>query len=195
MKTGPLILASASPRRKSILERLGYAFEVVPADVEETVDGRFTPEENAERLARFKAQSVAGRLDHATVIGCDTLVAVGNRIVGKPADEKEAREILSFLSGKTQRVISGLCLIDPDRKAALTGHDVTLVYTRPMTMQEIDEYIETGECFGKAGAYAIQETGDRFIDRLEGSFDNVVGFPSELFHTFMEQLSRRESDD
>lgn len=193
-RLAPLILASASPRRKTILERMGFDFDVVPAEVEETLDASRTPEENAERLARSKAGAVAGRLGRGTVIGCDTIVAVENRIMGKPGSEEEAREILSFLSGKKQRVISGLCLIHPGLGAELVGHDVTLVHTRPMSMQEIDEYIATGECFGKAGAYAIQETGDRFIDGLEGSFDNVVGFPSELFHEFIEQLSRRESD-
>jgi septum formation protein len=185
----PLILASASPRRRKILKRLGLEFKVQPSDLEEDFQQDQSPEENAERLARNKALRVSDRVDKGTVIGCDTLVAVGKILIGKPASAKEAKEVLAFLSGKTQRVISGLCLIHVTTGKTWLGHDTTWVYTRPMSGQEIDAYVGTGECFGKAGAYAIQETGDRFIQRLEGSFDNVVGFPTELFEQSVRDLS------
>lgn len=183
-----IILASASPRRKTILERMGYSFRILVPDIEETIDSTLDPEGNAERLARMKTHAVADSLDTGLVIGCDTIVAVENRILGKPASAEDAFDILSFLSGKTQRVISGICLKDCDTGAERCGHDVTRVFTKPMSKKEIDEYIATGECFGKAGAYAIQETGDRFIERIEGSFDNVVGFPSELFARYFDEL-------
>jgi septum formation protein len=187
----PLILASASPRRRAILRDLGLAFEVRPASIDERLDAGLSPEANAETLARRKARTVAAACATGTVIGCDTLVAVGDTILGKPSSEEEARSILTFLSGRKQRVISGLCLILPRKGIELSGHDVTVVHTLPMSARDIDEYIATGECFDKAGAYAIQETGDRFIERIEGSFDNVVGFPTERFRAFVLQLSAR----
>lgn len=192
-RLSPLILASASPRRKDLLERLGFEFDLRPSRVDELLDAD-TPERNAQRLAGLKARAVVEGLKSGVVIGCDTVVAVESEILGKPADEADARRILSYLSGKVQRVISGLCLIDVRSGIELCGHEVTWVHTRPMSPREIDEYIATGECFGKAGAYAIQETGDRFIDRLEGSFDNVVGFPTELFIRYWNELCQRTKE-
>jgi septum formation protein len=186
---GPLILASASPRRRDILARLGYTFTIRPAEVEEALQDGESPERAAARLARLKARAVADGLGEGVVIGCDTVVAVGETVLGKPDNREEARRILSILSGKVQRVISGLCLIHPATGIEISGHETTKVFTRPMTAKDIEDYIDTGECFGKAGAYAIQETGDRFIERLEGSFDNVVGFPSELFKRLFEALA------
>jgi septum formation protein len=185
----PLILASSSPRRKEILDRMGLRFEIRPARVDETLRSGEKPEASAARLARLKARTVAGLIEAGTVIGCDTVVAVGDRIMGKPASREDARRILSALSGRTQRVITGLCLVHGPRGLEISGYDVTRIYTKPMSDEDIEAYIETGECFGKAGAYAIQETGDRFVDRLEGSFDNVVGFPSELFQAFLKAMT------
>lgn len=190
----PLVLASVSPRRQEILEGLGLAFEVIPSGIEEPVSAGRSPEENAQELARLKARTVAARVDQGTVIGCDTLVAVENEILGKPASPQDAKRILSLLSGKTQKVISGLCLIHLPTDHELCGHEVTTLFTKPMSKRDIDEYVATGEGLDKAGAYAIQETGDRFIERLEGSFDNVVGFPTELFTRFMDRLLRRIED-
>ena len=193
----PLVLASASPRRRRILDALGLPFIVHPADVEEGVDPAIPPEANAEILARRKACAVSGMRREGTVIGCDTLVSAEGVILGKPSSAGDARRILSFLSGKVQCVISGLCLIHVPTGRMLCDHAVTRLWTRPMSAEEIDAYVATGECFGKAGAYAIQETGDRFIERMEGSFHNVVGFPTELFLCLMETLSRsvRNEDD
>lgn len=199
----PLILASASPRRRDILTRLGLRFEVKPSDVEEpdlappdsddfTAAGAgLSPADLAENLAALKARRVAEQCDGGTVIGSDTVVAVGSAVLGKPGSQEDARRILSFLSGKTQEVISGLCIIHRPSGIELSGHDVTRIWTRHMTAGDIEEYIATGECFGKAGAYAIQETGDRFVERIEGSFDNVVGFPTELFETMMAEMESR----
>ena len=190
----PLILASASPRRREILERMKCSFKVMPSSMEETVFAGLSPEDNAEELSKGKARAVAARLDRGTVVGCDTLVAVDKKILGKPASPEEAKRILTFLSGKMQKVISGLCLIHVKTGIELTGHEVTKVYTRPMSRRDVEDYVATGEGIDKAGAYAIQETGDRFIERLEGSFDNVVGFPTELFERLISILSDRLRD-
>ena len=191
----PLILASASPRRKAILERLGLEFDLRPFDVDETIHPGDTPETAAERLARRKAAAAAEVVTKGTIIGCDTLVAVKDTILGKPEDEGDAKRMLTFLSGKTQRVISGLALIHRSTGIELSGYASTTLYTRAMSSADIEAYVATGECFGKAGAYAIQETGDRFIERLEGSYDNVVGFPTELFLDSMAELERKIAHD
>lgn len=200
----PLVLASASPRRRDILLRLGLDFEVCPSSVEEDAallhsgGGEAAgPARAAEHLAILKARAVAADRPVGTIIGSDTVVAVGETMLGKPASREDAHRILSFLSGKTQEVISGICLIHGPTGVEISGFDVTRVFTKPMTGMEIEEYIATGECFGKAGAYAIQETGDRFVERIEGSFDTVVGFPTELFLTLMEDLAEkvREKQD
>ena len=193
----PLILASASPRRRRILERLGLRFEVRPVDLDEAAalaGDRPAPADAAERLAVLKARAAARSGGPGTYIGSDTVVAVGDRMLGKPSSPEEARRILGFLSGKVQEVISGLCLIHRPSGIELRGREVTRIHTRPMSRSEIEEYVATGECFGKAGAYAIQETGDRFVARLEGSFDNVVGFPTELFLDRLSELDARVRD-
>lgn len=188
----PIILASASPRRRNILSALGVDFEIRPAPVDEPdPSGLGDPRAAARELACWKARRVARSLTVGTVIGSDTIVAVGETILGKPASADDARRILSFLSGKVQDVISGLCVVHKPSGIELSGFDRTRIYTKPMTLDEIDAYVATGECFGKAGAYAIQETGDRFVERVEGSFDNVVGFPTELFVQTFEELGRK----
>jgi len=187
-KLEPLILASASPRRRDILRRLGLSFEIRPSQVDEQEIPSEEPAALAERLSVSKARQVAQGVSRGTVIGSDTVVAVGRCSLGKPESARDACRILAYLSGKEQQVISGLCLIHRPTEIMLTGHDVTRVFTRPMSTRQIEDYVATGECFGKAGAYAIQETGDRFVDRIEGSFDNVVGFPTELFVTLILEL-------
>jgi len=188
----PVILASASPRRRNILSTLGVDFEIRPVTIDEPdPTGLGEPSAAARELACWKARHVARSLKEGTVIGSDTIVAVGETILGKPASAGDARRILSFLSGKVQDVISGLCLVHKPTGVELSGFDRTRIYTKPMTLDEIDAYVATGECFGKAGAYAIQETGDRFVERIEGSFDNVVGFPTELFLETFEELGRK----
>jgi len=188
----PLVLASASPRRRDILERLGLTFRVRPASNDEPEAAALgEPCAAARELACWKARNVAESIDAGTIIGSDTIVAVGKTILGKPASADDARQILAFLSGKVQDVISGLCLVHKPTGIELSGFDRTRIYTKPMTGGEIDAYVATGECFGKAGAYAIQETGDRFVEQIEGSFDNVVGFPTELFVSTVEELARK----
>lgn len=201
--TSRLVLASASPQRRKILVDAGYGFDSVdPGEVENAIASAPTPEALAIAKARAKAMEVAAQLDApfpATVVGVDTLVALGDDVIGKPLDRFDAKGILSRLSGSRHQVISGLCLWPVTEK---TEHGfvprgepklaaaTTWVTMRSMSEEEIDAYIATGQSDGKAGAYAIQESGDRFVAALEGSFLNVVGFPIEIFRELLPQCIR-----
>ncbi len=177
----PLVLASASERRSAILARAGFEFVVRPADVDEAPPPGLGPEQVAEALAARKARAIAGDVARGTIVGSDTLVVVGDQLLGKPEDAADAERILRQLSGRSHRVISGVALVHRPTGVEIVSHAVTHVTMRAWTDAERADYVKSGECFGKAGAYAIQETADRFVTRLEGSFDNVVGFPTEVF--------------
>ncbi len=152
-----------------------------PPDVDESPRTGETPEDLAERLARTKAEEVAAPIsESAIVIGSDTVVAVDDRTLGKPESTADARSMLTALSGRTHRVISGLCLVERPSGRSISGAEVTEVVMRSWTEAEIEAYVTSGECFGKAGAYAIQENADRYVTELRGSYDNVVGLPTEL---------------
>lgn len=182
----PLILASASPRRRDLLTSAGLTFEVDPAGVDESLTGGETPEEAAVLLARRKAESVAERRSEpALVIGSDTVVAVTedgiDRLLGKPEDAAEARAMLSSLSGSRHRVVTGVAVVRLPDRAVESGFERTWVTMRPLTEAEIDAYVASGEWEDKAGGYAIQENADAFVTLLEeGGFDNVVGLPVRL---------------
>lgn len=168
-----LVLASRSPQRRAILEQLGISFRVENPDVEELEAG--PPEEVALENAYRKAQVVASRVGDARVLGVDTVVALGPRIYGKPADEARARSTLKALGGRRHAVISGICLIvegNPRRTAAKT-----IVEFRPLEDRLVDWYVETGEWRGRAGAYAIQGHGAALVAAIEGDYWNVVGLP------------------
>ncbi|MFP4056949.1 MAG: Maf family nucleotide pyrophosphatase [Candidatus Brocadiia bacterium] len=191
----PLVLASASPRRRQLLAEMGYRFEVVPPHIDERPDPRLPPERQAEDLAEAKARAVAPRVGEALVLGADTLVACQERVVGKPADADEARQFLRLLTAHRHAVITGLCVVDTRSGHARRAHDVTYVTMRPMSEEELDDYIATCGWHDKAGAYAIQAGGDRFIDHLEGSETNVMGLPVERVvelvpYTFKEYLAK-----
>ena len=175
-----LILASASPRRKQLLTRLGEPFAVMAPEVSEEVDAAAPPARAAEILAVRKAQAVARRVRRGMVIGADTLVAVGQERIGKPRDRQDAIRILKKLSRRRQQVITGVCVLDAATGRNAVGSEVTWVTMRRMSDAEIEAYVDSGEAMGKAGAYAIQETGDRYVAKVEGDFDNVVGLPLGL---------------
>jgi len=186
-----LILASASPRRRELLAQAGYRFEVVPSDVDESVfeSDTFNPREHAEALALAKAQNVAGRYPDALVIGADTLVDCDGQIIGKPADAREAEAITRKLFRAPHKVITGLALVRLRDNTQIVQSDVTTVYPRKMTEEKIANHIAGGSWQGKAGAYAIQETGDEFVDHIEGSLTNVMGLPMELLQRLLHNLS------
>lgn len=183
------MLASASPRRHRLLASAGLDFRIVPADVDETMDLALDAGRVAEELALRKARAVAARdgCGDAIILGSDTVVVLGEdraadrRFLEKAGGPDEARAMLGALSGSRHRVITGVALVDARTGGQLLGHEVTHVRMRELTDRELEAYVASGEWEGKAGAYAIQETADRFITGLEGGgFDNVVGLPVAL---------------
>lgn len=186
-----LILASSSPRRRQLLAGAGYDFVVSEPDDNEDAPAGLSPAEHAMLLARRKAQSVAQRLGSGLILGADTVVAIGDEIIGKPTDPQHAVRILTRLSGTQHAVMTALCLVEVDTGRECCGLDTTVIQMRQVPREAIEAYVATGECFGKAGAYAIQERGDAFIEHIEGSFSNVVGLPLELLARLLEDSRDR----
>ena len=182
------ILASASPRRKEILTRLGLVFRVDPSHVTEPDKRRgetFT--KYVVRLARLKAKETALKYRSGIVIGADTVVCIDGRILGKPSSREEAGNMLAALSGNWHEVLSGLCLLDCGEKRSRAEVCISRVHFRRLTASEMEWYLDTGEYRDKAGAYAVQGYASLFIDRIEGCYFNIVGFPVSLF----EKLCRK----
>ena len=177
MALPPLVLASASPRRIELLAQVGIAPDrIVPADIDETPLKGETPPRLAERLARTKAETVAAAEPEAFVLAADTVVAVGRRLLEKPADEAEARCFLSLLSGRNHRVFTGVALKAPGRDTTVRVVE-TRVSLKPLSDDEIAGYIATGDWRGKAGGYAIQGPAGAFVRRIVGSHPAVMGLP------------------
>lgn len=174
----PIILASASPRRRELLERAGLFFEVMHSPAEEIHDASIPPEQLCETNAALKAEAIAAIRRDATVIGADTLVFIDDEPLGKPADFCEARAMLRRLAGRTHRVCTGVCVIFPDGRRALF-HDTTEVTFLPLDEAAIDDYLTVANPLDKAGAYGIQEYGERIVSGISGSFENVMGLPVE----------------
>lgn len=196
-------MASASPRRKELLEQIGLTFAVCPAKGEEIVRAT-EPSEVVRELASQKAQEIASMVksygeSHAQwmtpqdimVIGADTIVACAGKILGKPKDEADAFRMLSLLSGNTHAVYTGVCLVflgDSGRAGQITFHERTNVQMRPMDEDEIRRYIATGEPMDKAGAYGIQGKCAIFIDKIDGDYNNVVGLPVAAIYRELKKL-------
>jgi len=172
-----LILASVSPRRSEILQALGWRIRVIPSGVSEEEMPHADPVEAATILALHKAREVASRLRKGMVLGADTIVHLDGRIMGKPRDAGEARGYLRLLSGKTHRVTTGLALIDVATGREELAAETTRVKMHPLLDEEIQTYLESGEPFDKAGAYAIQGKGFILVDKIWGSYTNVIGLP------------------
>lgn len=176
------ILASASPRRREILAGLGMRFTIDPCALPEPARHRGEePSAYAVRAAREKAREVAARHSTGIVIGADTIVVCGKQILGKPAHREEGRRMLEQLAGHWHQVITGLCLHDLNLERTRTGFSMTRVHFRRLSTREIRWYLGTGEFSDKAGAYAVQGYAALFIDRIEGCYFNVVGFPVSTF--------------
>ena len=183
----PVILASASPRRRQLLSDAGYEFVVVEPDVDESafaIDG-ITACEYAKTLALAKAKSVAPGYPDALVIGADTVADFAGEIIGKPNDAEDAERITSKLFSAPHKVITGLAIVRLRDQTEIVRSDSTTVYPKPMTASQIAEHIQSGTWRDKAGAYAIQETGDEFVERIEGSLTNVMGLPMELLQSLL----------
>ncbi len=173
-----LILASRSPRRSELLRSLGLEFEVSPSHVDEITDPDQSPEQNATNIARDKAHWVARQNPGCHVLGADTMVVLGQEIIGQPTDAEDAYRILSKLTGKQHRVITGVVLISPQAEEYETAI-VSTVSIKSVSENEIRSYIATGEPLDKAGAYAIQGEGAFLVESWEGSWSNIVGLPLE----------------
>lgn len=169
-----MILASTSPRRRELLARLGVPFEVVPPRYEEVVEPHEPAEQQAVRFALGKARSIAQ--PDAVVIGSDTLVVVDHEILGKPADRTDAERMLALLQGRAHRVVTAVALVAPGCSDQVIV-DTAWVHMRPASPEEIRAYVETGEPMDKAGAYAAQGQGARFIDKIDGDATTVIGLP------------------
>lgn len=185
MLTQKIILASKSLRRQEILTAVGWAFEAIAADIDET---RFAAEDAVsyvKRLARTKAETIAEKFPDHLVIGADTVVVIDGKILGQPRDDDDARRMLRLLSGKWHDVLTGVALMKAGQ--VVVEHETTRVRFSEMSAEEIDWYVAGGEPRGKAGAYGIQGPAALFIKEIQGDYFNVVGLPVRLVF----ELSRR----
>ncbi|MFZ0091734.1 MAG: Maf family protein [Solirubrobacteraceae bacterium] len=188
-ETPRLILASASPQRRAILEQIAVPFAVAPSGVEELEEGPAAEVvlENAYRKAAAVAAAGGDRANGLPILGVDTVVSLGGRLFGKPRDVAHAAEMLAALAGARHLVFSGVCVIDSDR--VRTAAAETVVEFRSLTRAGIDRYVATGEWEGRAGAYAIQGIGATLVTRIEGDYLSVVGLPVSTLLDLMPQLA------
>jgi septum formation protein len=177
-----LILASASPRRAELLRHCGYEFEAATPPLAEPdgFNAALPPELQAEALSFFKASAVSQAHDQGVILGADTVVALGLQVFGKPRDADDAYRILSTLAGTEHQVITGVTVLEARTGRRRIAHDVTRIRMRRLLDAHLRRYIDSGGWEGKAGAYGIQDQRDPFVERVEGSFTNVVGLPMEL---------------
>lgn len=169
------IVASASPRRKELLSNLGFDFEVIPSDADETLPEDISASEAVEELSKRKAQSVFEENTDAVVLGCDTVVALDGKILGKPSDEKDAEEMLRTLSGRTHQVFSGVTIMDKTKSKTFVS--VSDVEFYELSDEAVMSYIKTREPMDKAGAYGIQGIGGVLVKKISGDYYTIVGLP------------------
>jgi len=185
-----IILASASVRRKDLMTKAGYDFEIVVSGVDESI---FSQEglgsaEFAKQLAAAKAKDVAKNYPEALVIGADTVADFDGEIIGKPRDEKDAEVITKKLFNRPHKVVTGIAIVRLSDGIEIVEADTTVVYPKKLSGEQIAEHINGGSWEGKAGAYAIQETGDDFVEKIEGSITNVMGLGMELLGKLLGEL-------
>jgi len=172
-----IILASASPRRKDLLEQIGLSFRVEPSNYQENIRLDLEPHELAKSLSLEKARLVARNHRNALVIAADTFIVFEGKILGKPRTETEAKEMLKAMIGKPHSVITGFSIIDADSNKTVSGSVETRVHLRKLGSDEIDAYVRSKEPLDKAGAYAIQGLGSVIVEKIEGDYFNVIGLP------------------
>jgi len=185
----PLVLASASPRRAELLKAAGIGFDVIPADVDEAMDPEDTPAGYVRRVAQLKAEAVIPFAPGRTILAADTVVVVDNEVLGKPADAADARRMLRLLSGREHTVMTAVCLVNPAAESGRIQTRVarTTVEWAPLSDEDVDWYVASGEPMDKAGAYAIQGLASRFVTRIDGSYSNVVGLPVAVVYDLCKQ--------
>lgn len=189
----PIVLASASPRRRELLERAGVIFEIVVSPAEEIHDASLKPDVLCEHNAVLKAEAVAALRPDAIVIGSDTLVFIDDEPLGKPTDLDEARSMLRRLAGRVHRVCTGVCVIFPGGMKKVF-HGNTEVTFLPLDETQINAYFALVNPLDKAGAYGIQEHGELIVANIQGSFDNVMGLPVDLVIQALDDESGCETD-
>lgn len=191
MNLPPLILASASPRRAELLQKLEVEFKIVPGDATEVYDEQLSPRELCQLNAHRKARAVAKKIPDALILGADTLVFLDRKIFGKPRDLTEAHEMLAQLQGRAHQVITGVCLLhlrEHRERVFAVSTDVTF---HPLNKAQIREYHAKINPLDKAGAYAIQEHGAEIVSAISGSYSNVVGLPLEQLKSELDLWSSR----
>jgi septum formation protein len=192
-----LILASSSPRRAELLRDAGIAFDICAPRIDEARRPQETAEKMVARLAEAKVRAVAASVGEgkpAIIIGADTTVELDGEIFEKPRDAADAREMLSYLSGRTHFVLTGICVLRVPDAATRSAVERTAVTFAPLDPSEIEAYITSGETFDKAGAYAIQGRAGRYIPRVEGCYFNVVGLPLARLHVLLSDLGWRDDE-
>ena len=188
-----MILASASPRRTEILENFGFSFKTIVKNIDETSD-KTRAEEKILEIAEKKAKAAAIDFPDENVIGADTVVVVDGKILGKPKDEKEAFSMLKSLSGRSHEVITAFSFININKNISYSDYEITKVYFKNLTDDEINWYINTKEPMDKAGAYGIQGKGAFFVEKIEGDFFSVMGFPLGKFVRFLNKTGFNLND-
>jgi len=193
-----IVLASSSPRRKELLQKIGLKFEVDASNCAEEIDSALKPDEIVHRISVAKAKSVALRHKNTVIIAADTIGVIGKKLLGKPHTAGEARKMLAQINGKSHEVITGFTVLDTATDKIISGTVSTRVYIKKLTQAEIDAYVETGEPLDKAGAYGIQGLGALIVEKIEGDYYNVVGLPlsalAEVLKEFGISVLGRESD-
>lgn len=172
-----IVLASASPRRKELLEKIGLKFEVDPSNSVEYISPALMPDEIAKSISSEKALAIAGKYQNAIIIAADTFIVFEGKIMGKPSTEADAKKMLTTLSGRVHSVMTGFTILDTENKKILSKSVETIIYMKELTPQEIDAYVESQEPLDKAGAYAIQGLGAVLVEGIEGDYYNVMGLP------------------
>jgi septum formation protein len=187
-----LILASSSPRRAALLRQLRLEFEIIPSSVQENVNGYRSPIALVTGLAQKKANEVATKVSEGIIVGADTVVVLHGKQLGKPRDAVEAKEMLHLLSGREHCVYTGFALLHVPSGQSTTDYEVTRVKFRDLSAEEIEAYVESGSCFNKAGAYGIQDDfGAVFVERIDGCYYNLVGFPLTKFYLALQRFRRK----
>lgn len=183
-----LILASTSPRRKEIMDMLYWDYVIETAEVEEIFDNDLSIEENLKNLAYKKAFPIAEKHRDSIVIGADTVVVAGDEVLGKPKDDEDAKRMLALLSSAPHFVYTGVCVLNLEKGIDTRFVEKTTIIMEKMSKEEIDWYVSTNECGGKAGAYAIQGKGGIFIKEIQGDYYNVVGLPINRLYNVLKDM-------
>lgn len=185
-----IILASKSPRRKKLMEQLGFDIEIIPADLDEDSHTAATPQDFVLSLSSLKAQAIAEQIDFpAYIIGADTIVVLDNTILNKPVDSDDAVRMLQTLSGRTHTVFTGVTIVSAPEMKSISKFKSTEVTFRDLDISEIKAYVATGSPLDKAGAYGIQDDfGAVFVSHVDGCYYNIVGLPLEMTYSMLKEI-------